>query len=71
MKIIVESENGYFWIPFPQPSQTAFNAETCAEYEEPYVDFLNELKRNGDENLTEEQYIEKFYERTLIRPTEK
>lgn len=49
----MESKNGYFWIPFPQPNQIVFNAETCIDYEyaeqniyeKPYMDFLNELKK--------------------------
>lgn len=77
MKVIEESENGFFWCPFPQQYQTSFIAEECAEYvpvngegiyEEGYNEFLKLLKDNNDENLTIEEYREKYYETT--KPTD-
>lgn len=78
MKVIVESQNGYFWCPFPQSFQKVFDAEDCSDYtyeenniySEPYNDFLKELQKNGDENLSLEKYKEKYYKKTLIKPTE-
>lgn len=82
MKIIEESENGAFWCPFPQPSQNDFNADKCLDYtwideneriyELPYQEFLKGLKENGDENLSFQEYFEKYYNRSIIEkePTE-
>lgn len=82
MKIIEKSENGIFWCPFPFDGQTDFHAEKCTNYtwidegerlyEIPYQEFLAELKENGDENLSFEEYCEKYYKRSVNEkePTE-
>lgn len=73
MKIIEKSENGAFWCPFPQDFQEDFNADKCEDYyfsekpiyRKPYLDFINEIKNNGDENLSVNEYEEKYYQRIL------
>lgn len=74
MKIIEESYNGAFWHPIPLEGQDDFNADKCLNYEQgneneiifdiPYQDFTDELKRNGDLNISYDEYYEKYYKRT-------
>lgn len=82
MRVIEESENGTFWCPFPLTEQKDFHADKCLAYtwineneriyELPYQKFLEELKENGDENLSFQEYCNKYYKRSVIEkePTE-
>lgn len=72
MSIIEQSPDGKFWCPFPQPHQKSFNAEECEGYRysendkwytEEYKRFLETLKANGDENLSIDEYYEKYYDK--------